>query len=212
MISRLGFIPTKKQTLVSSYLQATKEITIVIPVKDNQAGIKKEIQAALNNPSFSPYLLASETVDKGHGRIDIRRIVVLPGNPTARNLPGAEQIFKIERQRTDLNGKLLSEETVCGVTSLKPNGGGTPERLLQYSRGHWHVENKLHYVRDVSFRADNACIRHDNGAHVMACLRNFAINVFRRANIPVAKALQRSAWDRSYLLNLFSKKKPGTAQ
>ena len=39
MISRLGFIPTKKQTLVSSYLQATKEITIVIPVKDNQAGI-----------------------------------------------------------------------------------------------------------------------------------------------------------------------------
>ncbi len=151
-------------------------------------------------------MIAHETVDKGHGRIDLRRITVLPGNPTARNLPGAEQIFKIQRQRLDLSGKLISEETVCGVTSIKPANSGTPERLLGYVRGHWHVENKLHYVRDVTFREDNGCIRAPSGVHNMAVLRNLAINIFRGANLPIAESLQRCAWDRNYLFSFFSKR------
>ena len=164
----------------------------------------------MDNPAFQPYLIASRTVDKGHGRIDSRQITVLPGNPTARNLPGAEQIFKIQRQRHDLTGKLISQETVCGVTSLRPANGVTPERLLEYARGHWHVENKLHYVRDVTFREDNGCIRAPNGAHNMAVLRNLAINIFRGANVPVAESLQRCGWDRNYLFSFFSKRSAAT--
>ena len=120
-----------------------------------------------------------------------------------KNLPHAAQDFQIERTRTTYQGELISEETVVGLTSLKPSQA-MPERLLEYARGHWHIENKLHYVRDVTFEEDYACIRSGNGPQVMATLRNLAINIFRRTGAAIKEAVTRCGWDRKYLLSFFS--------
>ena len=76
-----------------------------------------------------------------------------------------------------MNGK-ESEETAYGITSLKKKEASA-ERLLELNRGHWEIENKIHYVRDVTFDEDRSQIRKGNGAHIMASLRNLVIGIFR---------------------------------
>lgn len=76
-----------------------------------------------------------------------------------------------------MNGK-ESEETAYGITSLRKEEASA-ERLLELNRGHWEIENRVHYVRDVTFDEDRSQIRKRNGPHIMASLRNLVISVFR---------------------------------
>lgn len=71
-------------------------------------------------------------------------------------------------------------ETVYGVTSLSPDKAD-PARLLNLARGHWAIENRLHWVRDVTFDEDRSQIRKGKGAQIMASLRNTAISLLRMA-------------------------------
>lgn len=76
-----------------------------------------------------------------------------------------------------MNGK-ESEETAYGITSLTKEEASA-ERLLELNRGHWEIENRIHYVRDVTFDEDRSQIRKGNGPHIMASLRNLVIGIFR---------------------------------
>jgi predicted transposase YbfD/YdcC len=71
-------------------------------------------------------------------------------------------------------------ETAYGVTSLNP-AQANPARLLALSRGHWSIENRLHWVRDVTFDEDRSRVRRGRGAQVMATLRNLAVSLLRMA-------------------------------
>jgi hypothetical protein len=88
------------------------------------------------------------------------------------------QVCRIERAVTDLPSGTQRRETVFAVTSLPPELAD-PQRLLQLNRGHWGVENRSHYVRDVTFNEDRSRIRVGHGPAVMAGLRNFAIALAR---------------------------------
>jgi len=69
-------------------------------------------------------------------------------------------------------------------------------RLADYLRGHWTIENGLHWVRDVTFAEDSSQIRTGAGPHVMATLRNLAIGVLSRAGpVNLAAALRHHARD-----------------
>jgi hypothetical protein len=71
-----------------------------------------------------------------------------------------------------------------------------PARLADLLRGHWAVENGLHYVRDTAFAEDASQVRTGSAPHVMASLRNLAIGVLRRAGpVNLAAALRRHAPD-----------------
>ena len=75
-----------------------------------------------------------------------------------------------------------------GITSLKPAVANS-ERVLSLSRGHWSIENRLHWVRDVTFDEDRSRVRRGTGAQVMASLRNLAVSLLRMAgadHIPCA--------------------------
>ncbi len=84
------------------------------------------------------------------------------------------------RHRAALTGELISVETAFFITSLSAERAG-PERLAELVRGHWGIENRLHYVRDVTFDEDRSQIRTGNAPRVMATLRNVAISVLRLA-------------------------------
>ena len=84
--------------------------------------------------------------------------------------PGAAQVARIERIR-EVGGK-VSTETAYLITSLTAAEAG-PERLLELSRNHWAIENRLHYVRDVSFNEDRCRIR--SGARALAAIRNLVM-------------------------------------
>ena len=99
-------------------------------------------------------------------------------------------MFRIERQTTDLDLTRTRTEVVYGLSSLAANHVGS-EKLLQLVRGHWGIENKLHWVRDVTFDEDRSQIRKGNGAPVMASLRNLVISLFRLARASnIARALR----------------------
>jgi len=98
------------------------------------------------------------------------------------NFPHVGQVVRIERTVTKLDGSALRKrgsEVVFGLTSLLPERASA-QRLLQLNREHWGIENKVHWVRDVTFDEDRSQVR-KKAAHIMATVRNLALSVLRLA-------------------------------
>lgn len=82
--------------------------------------------------------------------------------------------------RLRLKDQTEQRETVFCITSLTPDKADAP-RLLQLNRGHWAIENRLHYVRDWTFDEDRSQVRKRAAPHLMASLRNLTITLLRLA-------------------------------
>ena len=122
-------------------------------------------------------LQTDTTHDKGHGRLETRTIETLTQIPPWLSWPGVQQICRITRQRT-VNGK-TSLEIVLAITSLTRLRANA-QKLLALSRRHWSIENRLHYVRDVSMGEDACRVRSGHAPQLLAALRNLAIGLIRR--------------------------------
>jgi hypothetical protein len=122
----------------------------------------------------------AETVDAGHGRIEQRRLYTSDVLVGYSDWPGLAQVFQLERQVITKKTGEIREEVVAGVTSLPP-ARVDAARLLRLVRDHWHIENKAHWVRDVTFDEDRTQVRCGNLPQVMAALRNTVIGLIRQA-------------------------------
>lgn len=110
------------------------------------------------------------------------------------NFPHARGVIRIERHVTNLDGASPRHEVSFGITSLSATERGAPKRLLGLQRGHWTIENGLHWVRDVTYDEDRSQVRKGNGPQAMASLRNLAISVLRLARAQsIAKAVRYCA-------------------
>lgn len=118
----------------------------------------------------------AQSVKKAHGRIEERRLESTASLNAYLDWPGVGQIFRIERRRI-IKGK-ESVEVVCGISSLSPQQADA-SRLLALSRGHWNIENRLHWVRDVTLREDECRVRHPIIAQTLAGLRNAVVRLLR---------------------------------
>jgi hypothetical protein len=117
--------------------------------------------------------------------------------------PHAKVVFRLERCVSKLDGSDARREVVHGLTSRPGTDARAAEALLSLVRGHWTVENRLHWVRDVTFDEDKSQIRKGSGPRVMATLRNLAISVLRLAGARfIAKALRWCARDHARALRL----------
>jgi Transposase DDE domain len=115
--------------------------------------------------------------------------------------PHAHVVFQIERRTSKLDG---SEPTVeVGVTSLTGTTDTHAAFVSKLVRGHWTIENRLHWIRDVAFREDLSQIRTGNGPRMMASLRNLAISLLRLGGASsIEKALRWCARDVSRCLRI----------
>ncbi|GAC1656230.1 MAG: ISAs1 family transposase [Ktedonobacteraceae bacterium] len=130
----------------------------------------------------------AQTTEKGHGRLDLRSIRVSSERKGYSDWPGLEQVFEIRRC---WQSKGVWKEAVrYGVTSL-PATIAIPEHLLKLKRGHWTVENGLHYVKDVTMGEDKSTVHTDNGPKIMAALRNTVVSLLRRAGFSTIAAQMR---------------------
>jgi len=147
---------------------------------------------------FPAYL----TIDKGHGRIEKRKIQVVPVKEGQTNFPYAAQFIKVIRSVTSLNGIAKSWDTAYFVTSLSSEKADA-KFLLESIRGHWSIENSLHWVRDVTFDEDRSQIRTGSGPRVLATLRNLAISLLRLNGIKnIASGLRKHSWNIESALEL----------
>ena len=118
--------------------------------------------------------MEATTIDKGHGRIERRTIRTTTILTKHQNWKGLKQGFELVRERTEKGG--TTKETVHGITSLRPEQA-SPKRLLELTRGHWGIENGLHYRRDVTMGEDASRIRKGGAPQVMAAVRNSVVHV-----------------------------------
>ena len=108
--------------------------------------------------------------------------------PFLTRWPGLEQVVRLERT-TKHQGKCTTEVQYA-ITSLS-RCQASASRLIELWRGHWGIENRLHWVRDTLWQEDRCRIKHPTGGHNMAAVRNAAINLLRLAKAPNLTAAVR---------------------
>jgi hypothetical protein len=113
-------------------------------------------------------------VDKGHGRLEERALRTTSVLTLQQKWPGLKQGFELTRKRT-VKGE-TTVEVVYGITSLTAEEADA-RRLLHLTRGHWGIENRLHYVRDVTLGEDGCRVRKGNAPQVLAAVRNAVIHL-----------------------------------
>jgi predicted transposase YbfD/YdcC len=178
----------------------------VLAVKANQPTLRSDIETFFADaPAAS--LESTTDVDKGHGRIEQRTVTVarevdwLGGDrrfPGELRLPDVATIIRVA-SRAELRDRGRFE-TRYYISSAALSA----ERAAQAIRGHWAIENSLHWVLDVTFGDDQSRLRHGHGAKNMAVVRHFAINLARAAKDKRSIKLRRkrAGWDPKYLATI----------
>jgi predicted transposase YbfD/YdcC len=126
---------------------------------------------------------SASSVSKDHGR-RARRTIKVALAPSWTGFEGAAQVAQLRRTVTKKGRKTV--EVACLITSDR---SASPETLAAWVRRHRHTENKLHWVRDVTYQEDKSLVRTGNAPRVMASLRSLAISILRldgHANIAAA--------------------------
>jgi predicted transposase YbfD/YdcC len=152
----------------------------VMTVKENQPQLRADIELIFTLPPVGDRQETARTVDIGHGRIEQRNITTSEALVGDSDWPGLAQVLELGRHVIAQKTGKERVEVVYGVTSLSPQRA-TPARLLELVRGQWQIENKSHWVRDVTFDEDRSQVRCGNIPQVMATLRNTAIGLLRWA-------------------------------
>lgn len=116
----------------------------------------------------------ARTVRLAHGRLEERRLWAVAAPPDL-GFPYARQVVRLHRRRiAKRTGEILTDETVYGVTSLRPEQA-SPQQLLRLWQRHWTIENTEHWVRDVVFGEDRATTHTAHAHQALAAFRNLAI-------------------------------------
>jgi predicted transposase YbfD/YdcC len=220
LLERLGADDGLKGALVSIDAIATnaeiaraiagKGADWLLAVKANQPTLRAEVEAAF---AEAVGLDTCADLDKGHGRIEERRTVVLRDTdwlegarrfPGELRLPGAACLVRADT-RVERRGA-TSTETRYFVSSRALSAADAAAAV----REHWAIENRLHWVLDVTFADDQSRLRKGHGARNMATVRHFALNLVRTATDKRSIKSRRkiAGWDPEYLDALLSSPAP----
>ena len=147
----------------------------------------------------------AQTIDKGHGRIDIRRYRVIPDADVlawlqeGHNWPGLAAIGMVEAERRIGDKRTVETRYYLLSRHLKARAFG------EAVRSHWGIENQVHWVLDVAFHEDRSRIRAGYAAENFAVLRHLALNLIRQhktKGLSIRTRRMKAAWDNDYLLQV----------
>ena len=183
----------------------------VLQVKDNQPTLHAKLKTLLAEAVLEK--LAGwkgdywQETNGGHGRIETRKIWVIRDvkhlGETGRLWPGLKSVALVERTRQV--GAAVSVERHYYISTL--DGRKSARQFLEYSRGHWSVENNLHWQLDVSFEEDRRRIRKDHGAENFSRLCRMALNLLKKettAQCGIKTKRLCCGWSDDYLLKVIA--------
>jgi predicted transposase YbfD/YdcC len=142
-----------------------------------------------------------KTVEKGHGRIEIRECWAFNPHPwqehfrTLNKWQGLQSVAMIRAQR--LIGEKTTMETRFVISSLTVQA----KLILHANRHHWGIENKLHWVLDIAFAEDLSRVRQGYAAENLAVIRHLVLNLLRqdkRSKLGIENKRLRCGWDAKY--------------
>ena len=187
-----------------------KHADYVLALKGNQGQLHTDVAdwfvwAAEREFRDIPHSFA-QTVNKNHGRIEIRQCWALADERAFEAIrhydgwAGLRSVVMVKRERRSLDNAPTSVETAFFLSSLPADA----DLLLYAIRAHWSIENNFHWALDVVFREDDARLAVVNGAENFAILRRFALNLLKRhpAKLSLKRKRFKAALDDSFLTQL----------
>jgi predicted transposase YbfD/YdcC len=179
----------------------------LLTVKGNQPTLYADLQTYFADPQA--HYVQAQTVDRRRGRCEVRTIKVSTEMNAylAPTWPFVAQVAQLTRTVTKAGH--TTTEVVYLITTLPPSQA-SPQRLLDLNRGHWSIENRSHYVRDVSFGEDHSRLHSGNAPQILAALRNLVITLIHRSGSShIAATRHHFASCPHEALALLSRKKGG---
>jgi predicted transposase YbfD/YdcC len=177
----------------------------ILALKGNQGTLKDDVKLFVDEQQAVDFrdtkVSVDKTIDGDHGRIETREITVIHDVEWLQerhDWPGLKSIVVVQSTR-EVNGK-TDRETRLYITSLVL----LANLIGPMIRGHWMIENGLHWVLDMIFRDDECRVRTDNAPANLATIKHMAYNLMRRAETKDSMRVKRkaAAWDDDYLASL----------
>ncbi|MGH3614605.1 MAG: ISAs1 family transposase [Pseudonocardia sp.] len=173
------------------------------------------LYAALDALDWAAVPIGHQSAETGHGRAERRTVRAMDAPEHVKAIfPHAAQVFLIERyvtrkvrrrRKNSRKYKTVEVRTAVAalcITSLSAREAA-PCHLAGYVRGHWSIENKIHWVRDVTWREDSSRVRTASRPRIMVTLRNLAIGLIRQAgHTKIAATIRRIKTDPHLLLTI----------
>lgn len=178
-------------------------------LKGNQSNLHEDVILLFDDLEESDYTAYTyshdKTVDKDHGRIEVRQcwtisdpqlICCLRGADRFRNL---QTVVRVRAERYVNDDHSVEDRYFIGSATTQAS------EALHAARTHWQVENSLHWILDIAFREDECRIRKGHGAQNFAILRHIALNALKQettAKVGVKNKRLKAGWDEAYLLKV----------
>jgi predicted transposase YbfD/YdcC len=204
----------------------------VLSVKGNQESLHDDVISLFESAEETSYEDVShsdhESLEKDHGRIETRHVTVITqpdyidylrydrrvnGSIRGEKWLGLSSIVRVESTRLVKEKGIEKEEhqTRYYISSLNRDAENLGELLGRYIRGHWGIENSLHWVLDMAFGEDDSRLRIGHGAQNFSILRRLALNLLK-ADTSVKAGIKtkrlKAGWNNQYLLKILNPRKP----
>ncbi len=171
----------------------------LVLVKANRRQLYDDIALLFAQPPPGEVFAMAEQRDRHGDRQEVRRLWASTALRGYLDWPGVQQVCQVER--VSVRQGQVTRQVRYAITSLRESVG--PGDLLRHVRGHWGIENRLHYVRDVTLGEDGSQVRSGAAPEVMAALRNVVVALLRQAGwTNIAAGLRHHGWQSGTALAL----------
>ena len=183
----------------------------LLQLKQNQGNLYEDVELLFADLEASRYraypYTTSKTVDKNHGRIEIRQAwtisdpKVIAGLRNSQRFAGLRTVMQVRLERRV--DKTVSVEHRYYISSSTASA----HKLLAAKRSHWQIENSVHWILDIAFREDDSRLRKDHGPQNFAILRHIALNLLKHettCRLGTHNKRLKAAWDHDYLFKVLS--------
>jgi len=203
----LGWVDLRNKVVIGDALHTQRQVSIQIGkaggnylwmVKGNQPQLLQDLQdwfdptvTLLPGMGCPPKDFRSATMtNKGHGRMEVRTLTTSSQLNDFLDWPFLQQVFQLQRTITVSKTGKTRHETLYGVTSL-PAEQASPSQLLDMLRSYWHIENNLHYPRDVTLHEDQTRFKKHSAAHNMTIINNLILSLIPKSEFPFVPTARR---------------------
>ena len=182
----------------------------VLALKDNQGQLYEDVQLLFTDLESSQYRAYTfdytKTVEKGHGRIEIRECWTISDPEVLCHLRGFERWANLQTVSRIRAQRWIGDAKSCEDRYHLASLTGAP-RVLSTVRSHWGIENELHWTLDIAFDEDRCRVRKDHGPENLAVLRHLALNLLKHektAKRSIKGKRLLAAWKDEYLLKVLA--------